>query len=63
MFFVQFCVDVDHSEPTELTGSMVGLDMGLKYFYMDSGGNSMPCPKFLQKAEKRLSREQRRECG
>ena len=60
MFFVQFCVDVERSEPAELTGHMVGLDMGLKYFYMDSNGNSIACPKFLRKAEEQLKREQRR---
>ena len=60
MFFVQFCVDVNRSEPREITGSMVGLDMGLKYFYMDSDGQKLDCPKFLRKAEQRLKREQRR---
>jgi len=60
LFFVQFCVDVDRSEPTELTGRMVGLDMGLSAFYTDSDGQKVDCPKFLRKAEKRLKREQRR---
>ncbi len=60
MFFVQFSVDVDRSEPTELTGKMVGLDMGLSSFYTDSDGQKVDCPKFLRKAEKRLKREQRR---
>jgi len=60
MFFVQFSVDVDRSEPTELTGKMVGLDMGLSSFYTDSDGQKVGCPKFLRKAEKRLKREQRR---
>jgi putative transposase len=59
-FFVQFCIDVDRSEPTELTGKMVGLDMGLSSFYTDSDGRKVDCPKFLRKAEKRLKREQRR---
>lgn len=60
LFFVQFCVDVDRSEPTELTGRMVGLDMGLSSFYTDSEGQKVDCPKFLRRAEKRLKREQRR---
>lgn len=59
-FFVQFCVDVERSEPTELTGKMLGLDMGLASFYTDSDGQKVDCPKFLRKAEKRLKREQRR---
>jgi len=60
MFFVQFSVDVDRSEPTELTGKMAGLDRGLAAFYTDSDGQKVGCPKFLRKAEKRLKREQRR---
>lgn len=60
MFFVQFCLDIDRSEPTDLTGKMLGLDMGLASFYTDSDGQKVDCPKFLRKAENRLKREQRR---
>jgi putative transposase len=60
MYFVQFCLDVDRKEPTELTGKMVGLDMGLSAFYTDSDGNKVACPTYLRLAEKRLKREQRR---
>ena len=60
MFFVQFCIDVDRSEPQEATGKTLGLDMGLASFYTDSDGQKVDCPKFLRKAEKQLKREQRR---
>lgn len=60
MYFVQFCLDVERNEPTELVGRMVGLDMGLSSFYTDSEGNQVACPKHLRAAEKRLQREQRR---
>ncbi len=60
LYFVQFCIDVDRSEPTELTGKMLGLDMGLASFYTDSDGQKAGGPKFLRKAEKQLKREQRR---
>jgi putative transposase len=60
LYFVQFCLDVNRKEPTELTGKMVGLDMGLSSFYTDSAGNKVACPKHLRKAEKKLQREQRR---
>lgn len=60
MSFVQFCIDADRSEPTEFTGKMLGLDMGLASFYTDSDGRKVDCPKFLRKAETRLKREQRR---
>lgn len=59
-YFVQFCIDINRSEPTDLTGKMVGIDMGLASFYTDSDGEKVGCPKFLRKAEKRLKREQRR---
>ena len=60
MFFIQFCLDVTRSEPTELTGTMTGLDMGLASFYTDSNGDKVDCPKFFRKAETQLKREQRR---
>ena len=60
LYFVQFCLDIDRKEPTELTGTMIGLDMGLSSFYTDSDGNKVACPKHLRKTEKRLKREQRR---
>jgi putative transposase len=60
MYFVQFCIDVDRKEPAELSGKMLGLDMGLASFYTDSDGQKIDCPKFLRKAEKQLKREQRR---
>jgi putative transposase len=60
LYFVQFCLDLERNEPTELTGTMVGLDMGLSAFYTDSDGNKIACPTYLRQAEKRLKREQRR---
>ena len=59
-YFVQFCIAVDRSEEIAPSGKSLGLDMGLKTFYTDSEGESVPCPKYLRKAEKRLKREQRR---
>jgi len=60
LYFVQFCIDADRSEPQEATGRTLGLDMGLASFYTDSEGQKVDCPKFLRKAEKQLKREQRR---
>lgn len=37
----------------------IGLDVGLKYHYSDSNGNTVDCPKYLRKAEKQLARYQR----
>jgi putative transposase len=41
-------------------GKQVGIDMGLKVFYMDSEGSSVPNPRFLRKAEQKLKRLHRR---
>jgi putative transposase len=53
---VQFGVatecQIEHVE----TGSVVGIDMGLKVFYTDSNGNTIENPRHYRKAEKRLKR-------
>ncbi|MFT0799569.1 RNA-guided endonuclease InsQ/TnpB family protein, partial [Synechococcus sp. R5-12] len=59
-YYAQFCLDVERREQAEYTGKAVGLDMGLAYFYTDSHGHKVECPKFLRRAERRLKREQRR---
>ena len=38
------------------TGSMVGIDVGLKSFYTDSDGNTVDNPRHYRKAEKQLKR-------
>lgn len=42
------------------TGSVVGLDLGIKDFAITSNGNKIENPKFLRKSEKRLKRLQRK---
>lgn len=41
-------------------GNSIGIDVGLKEFYTDSNGNKVDNPKYLEKSEKKLKREQRR---
>ena len=41
-------------------GKQIGIDVGLKDFYTDSYGNKIKNPKFLEKQEKKIRREQRR---
>jgi len=36
--YVQFCIDVDKQENTELSGNTIGLDVGAKEYYTDSKG-------------------------
>lgn len=59
-YYVQFCVDVERTEPLEATGNVIGIDLGLKTFYIDSNGNSVENPRYLRKSEKALKRLQRK---
>lgn len=59
-YYAQFLFDADRKENGNFTGNVVGLDLGLKYFYKDQNDNAVEYPKFLRKSEKRLKRQQRR---
>lgn len=52
------CVDVPVEE-FEKTGSVVGLDLGIKDFAITSDGGKIENPKFLRKSEKRIKQLQR----
>ena len=53
-------MQADRQIAHEPTGKQVGIDVGLKVFYMDSEGQSVANPRFLRKAEKQLKRLHRR---
>jgi putative transposase len=59
-YYAQFCLDVDRKEQGQYTGNVIGIDLGLKHFYTDQNGNTVNCPKFLRRSEKRLKRHQRK---
>ncbi len=59
-YHVQFAVQADQHIIHKPTGKQIGIDMGLKAFYVDSEGHSVPNPRFLEKAEKKLKRLHRR---
>ncbi len=59
-YYVQFGVQAERTIEHVSTGSVVGIDMGLKVFYADSNGNTVENPRFLRKAEKKLKRLHRR---
>lgn len=59
-YYVQFCVDVERIEQHEYTGSVVGIDLGLKEFYTDSQDNTVENPRYFRKTEKKIKRAQRR---
>lgn len=58
-YFVSVCCKVD-IQPLPATGSVIGLDVGIKTFASDSNGNCQPNPKTLQKTLIKLKREQRK---
>jgi putative transposase len=47
-------------EPLPQTGNVVGLDIGLKSFIVDSDGNSVENPRFAEKAAVKVKNIQRR---
>jgi putative transposase len=54
--YVQFCVDVDRKENTELSDTTIGLDGGVKEYYTDLNVARVENPKFLRKGETALKR-------
>jgi putative transposase len=60
-YYVSICCKIDDSDmpnyPT--TNNAVGLDMGIKYFAVDSNGKKYPNHKYLAKAEKKIKKLQR----
>lgn len=41
-------------------GGVIGIDVGIKEFYIDSNGSAVKNPKYLEKSQRKLIREQRR---
>jgi putative transposase len=59
-YYCQFCISIEAKENVEPTGKAIGLDVGLKYFYADSFGNTEANPRFYRQGEKRLNKLNRR---
>src|SRR6266566_5948206 len=55
-YYVQFGVQAERQIEHIETGSVVGIDMGLKVFYADSNGKTVENPRHYRKAEKKLKR-------
>ena len=47
-YYVQFLISADNKVDTVPTGKTIGLDVGLKEFYIDSDGRAEPSPKFYR---------------
>jgi putative transposase len=59
-YYCQFSISVDNKEEVKPTGKAIGLDMGLKYAYVDNMGYQEPNPRFYRTGEKRLAKLHRR---
>jgi len=59
-YYCQFCISIEVKEELKPANQNIGLDIGLKYFYADSNGNTKDNPKFYRKSERRLNRLNRR---
>lgn len=59
-YYVQFCISIEVKEYIPATGKTIGLDVGLKEFYTDSNGISVPNPRFYRIGEARLKKAHRR---
>ncbi len=55
-YYVQFAVATERKCEHVETGSVVGIDMGLKVFYTDSDGKTVENPRHYASAEKKLKR-------
>jgi len=49
----------EEPEPLPETGRVVGIDLGVKHFLVDSGGNAFENPLFLEKSLERIKKIQR----
>ena len=58
-YYVQFCIKLDPRDTVKpLTPSQkaTGIDVGLKFFLVDSEDHQIDCPNYYRKAEKQLNR-------
>ncbi len=58
-YFVAICCTDVEINPLPATGTVIGVDVGLKDFAIASDGQKYPNPKYLAKSQKKLARLQR----
>ena len=58
-YFVSLCCTDVEIEPMPKTGTVIGVDLGLKAFAITSDGTEYPNPRYLAKNQKKLARLQR----
>jgi putative transposase len=57
-YFISFMTEQDNNL-LPMTGKMIGIDVGLKSFYVDPNNNSVDNPRYLRNKAKALKRSQR----
>ena len=58
-YYAQLCINVERKDESVPTGKVIGIDVGLNYFYTDSDGETVSNPRYLRKSEKALKRLQK----
>jgi putative transposase len=58
-YYCQFGIQTTRQVEHLSSGKQVGIDVGLKAYYTDSGGKTVANPRFYRKAEQKLKRLQR----
>ena len=58
-YFVSLCCEIPDIQPIEKTGSIIGIDLGIKDFLIDSNGNKFENPHYYVKAQNKLAKLQR----
>ena len=59
-YYCQFCLQAERTVAHVSSGVAVGIDVGLRFFYTDSCGQTVENPRHLRKADKKLHRLHRR---
>lgn len=59
-YYISICCTEAEAEPMEKTGSVIGIDLGLKDFATDSNGNKHENHKHYRENESKMKRAQRR---
>ncbi|MEM9274586.1 MAG: transposase [Cyanobacteria bacterium P01_F01_bin.143] len=62
-YYIQLILKLDPRDITpqlKPTKKCIAIDVGLKYFYADSNGKTVECPKYYRSSEKRLNKLNRR---
>lgn len=50
-YYVSLCCDVDYISHLGKTGAIIGIDLGIKDFLIDSNGNKIENPHYYVKAQ------------